>query len=312
MHLLLGSFHCQSRNRCTPLIGSAIGSNGHFFFLLQSLIEFKPTTRQTSLMIQMPKSMLPSIPSLTDVIDEVHVVELVPGRSVEQVERLPDGTVSLLFRVIKVDAASNPLEGDLIISGPRTHALYKTVPSIPLAIFVRFRPGSAFPIAGVAANELTNRIVSLEELWGSEATRLRDKLLFAPRIDQKLELLRRAFQLRAARNSQPSWAPIARRALHLMTENVRPPRVNELAASIGVSTRHLRRTFTALIGISPKEFARIIRFQRAANAASSKINWSAIAADAGYYDQAHMISEFRALVGTTPERFMRRVSSHRW
>jgi AraC-like DNA-binding protein len=254
----------------------------------------------------------PSIPALTDLVEEVRVVVPAAARRFEPFERLPDGTVSLLLRVIECDAASNSLRGDLIVAGPRTSALYKTVPSIPLALFVRFRPGAATLILGVPADELTNRIVTLEELWGCEATHLHDRLLSARGLGEMLELLQRAFHVRAIRNRESASAPVAKRALRLITESAMPVRVNELAASIGVSARHLRRTFTALVGIGPKEFARIIRFQRALRAASLGTNWTSIAMIAGYYDQAHMIAEFRALVGTTPEAFVRRAPSHRW
>jgi AraC-like DNA-binding protein len=187
------------------------------------------------------------------------------------------------------------------------------VPSIPLALCVRLRPGAAFPILGVPADELTARIIRLEEVWGSEGTHLLDRLLSARGVDEKLELFQRALYVRAIRTGEPSSAPIARRALRIMTESPTPIRINELASVIGVSVRHLRRTFTGLVGVGPKEFSRIIRFQRAAaRAAASGTNWAKIAVDAGYYDQAHMIGEFRALVGTTPEGFVRRESSHRW
>jgi AraC-like DNA-binding protein len=245
-------------------------------------------------------------------VEEIRVVQPVAGRSFERVERLPDGTVSLLFRMIQYDAASNGSRGDLIVAGPRTRALHKTVPSIPLALFVRFRPGAAFPIFGVPADELTDRVIRLEELWGSDATHLRDRLLSARAIDEMVDLLQSSFHLRAIRTCEPSSAPIARRALRLITESRTRVLVNELAASIGVSVRHLRRTFTALVGIGPKEFARMVRFHRAAGAAEAGVNRTKIALDAGYYDHAHMIGDFQALVGTTPEAFRRRPPSHRW
>jgi AraC-like DNA-binding protein len=264
-------------------------------------------------MIQAVGSVLPSIPLLTHLVEEIRVVRPVVGRSLERVERLPDGTAGLLFRMIEGDAASTARRGDLIVAGLRTQALHKLVPSIPLALCVRLRPGAAFPILGVPADELTDRIIRLEEVWGSEGTHLLDRLLSARGVDEKLELFQRALYVRAIRTGEPSSAPIARRALRIMTESPTPIRINELASVIGVSVRHLRRTFTGLVGVGPKEFSRIIRFQRAAaRAAASGTNWAKIAVDAGYYDQAHMIGEFRALVGTTPEGFVRRESSHRW
>src|SRR5258708_8290071 len=92
----------------------------------------------------------------------------------------------------------------------------------------------------------------------------------------------------------------------------RPPRstlfpYTTLFRSLGVTARHLRRAFTESVGIGPKEFARTVRLQRAVQTAAATSNdWGQIAADAGYYDQAHLISDFRELVGLTPGAFVKR------
>jgi len=66
----------------------------------------------------------------------------------------------------------------------------------------------------------------------------------------------------------------------------------------GVSARHLERVFFARVGLGPKAFARIVRFQNVLR--SSLPDWAAIAADCGYTDQAHLIHEFREFTGQTP------------
>jgi AraC-like DNA-binding protein len=73
-----------------------------------------------------------------------------------------------------------------------------------------------------------------------------------------------------------------------------------------VSERHLRRLFRETIGVSPKAFAKVTRFRRAVRAARAEnhANWAAIAAEAGYYDQAHLIGEFRAIAGVTPRALL--------
>jgi AraC-like DNA-binding protein len=75
-----------------------------------------------------------------------------------------------------------------------------------------------------------------------------------------------------------------------------------VAAELGVSERHLRRVFRETVGVSPKAFARIARFHRALGAGrqDARAGWASIAAAAGYYDQAHLIAEFRAIAGVTP------------
>jgi transcriptional regulator GlxA family with amidase domain len=87
----------------------------------------------------------------------------------------------------------------------------------------------------------------------------------------------------------------------------RPVRVESVAERLGVMARHLRRAFTEGVGIGPKEFARTVRLQGAVRTAATTSNdWVRIAADAGCYDQAHLIADFRELVGFTPGAFLKR------
>jgi methylphosphotriester-DNA--protein-cysteine methyltransferase len=83
-------------------------------------------------------------------------------------------------------------------------------------------------------------------------------------------------------------------------------RVETVADELGVSTRHLRRAFVDSVGIAPKEFARGVRLQRAITASARSNDWSSIARDAGYYDQAHLLGDFRDLPGLTPTAFVER------
>jgi AraC-like DNA-binding protein len=73
-----------------------------------------------------------------------------------------------------------------------------------------------------------------------------------------------------------------------------------------VTSRHLRRAFAEHIGIGPKDFARTVRLQRAVRLSRTSQDWSRIAAEAGYYDQAHLIADFHELVGVTPGAFAKR------
>jgi transcriptional regulator GlxA family with amidase domain len=83
-------------------------------------------------------------------------------------------------------------------------------------------------------------------------------------------------------------------------------RVESVANRLGVTSRHLRRAFTETIGIAPKHFARSVRLQRALRMVAASNDWSRVATDAGYYDQAHLIADFRELLGLTPGAFVKR------
>jgi AraC-like DNA-binding protein len=86
--------------------------------------------------------------------------------------------------------------------------------------------------------------------------------------------------------------------------------ITRLAPALGVTRQHLARRFAQLVGVSPKMFARVVRLGRVIERARAvppgeAINWSALALELGYYDQAHMVDEFRELTGVTPTMWHR-------
>src|SRR5690606_667258 len=83
-------------------------------------------------------------------------------------------------------------------------------------------------------------------------------------------------------------------------------RIDRVAAQLGVTDRHLRRAFHEHVGVGPKEYVRSVRLQRVVRLATTSNDWGRIAVDAGYYDQAHLIADFRQLVGVTPGAFATR------
>jgi len=206
-------------------------------------------------------------------------------------ERLPDGRTRIVFRTLDAGA-------DLTVMGPLTRAVFKQKRGIQRMVSVQLKPGWSSPLLGTATSQLTDRIVYLEELWGRGAATLTDRLLAARDVPAILDLLSDAIRARELRES--SSARLARRALPLLAHQ----RVDAVAAELGISERHLRRAVTEHVGIAPREYQRALRLQRAV--ASPQRDWSRVAADAGYYDQAHLIGEFRDLVGLTPTAYAKR------
>ena len=99
--------------------------------------------------------------------------------------------------------------------------------------------------------------------------------------------------------------PGVRAAVELITRAPTPPSVRTVGAKLGRSTRWVQRVFRETVGLSPKMLTRINRVQRAMRAARSHParTWSSIAADVGYFDQSHLVRDFRQLVGCTPSQF---------
>jgi AraC-like DNA-binding protein len=234
---------------------------------------------------------------LSRFVDNVHVVEVDGPR---QITRMPDGRTNLIFRVYSGGGG-----GDLTVSGPRTRAFFKTATGIARWITVELKRGWSMQLLGVPASALTDRIVHLHDLWGRDGANLCDELLAARDVSYAVERISRAVAARTERTLDPASARLARRAVRML-ESDDPIRITRLADRLGVTTRHLRRAFIENIGIGPKDFARAVRLQRVVEHVGDAPDWGRIAADAGYYDQAHLIADFRELVGVTPGAFARR------
>jgi AraC-like DNA-binding protein len=121
-----------------------------------------------------------------------------------------------------------------------------------------------------------------------------------------LDEMSRAIAEHAAQRPEPASARLVRRAVQLIENG--EGRVESVASELGVTPRHLRRAFAEGIGVGPKDFARGVRLRRAIALSTTSHDWARIAADAGFYDQAHLIAEFKSLVGLTPGAFLKRQS----
>jgi AraC-like DNA-binding protein len=243
--------------------------------------------------------MVPAVSTnwLSRFVEDVQVVVPVAAESLP-LERLPDGRTTLVIRAIMEGR-----QGDVTVAGPRTRALFKNATGVARAVIVQFKPGWSTPLLGVAANALTDRIVPLEDLWGRAGGDLCEELLSARSVPEAFDRLSHAIALRTQQTHEPGSARLARRAVRLLeTDEVR---VDDAAKRLGVTTRHLRRAFVENIGIGPKDFARTVRLQRAVLGAATSKDWGRIAGEAGYYDQAHLIADFRDLIGLTPGAFVK-------
>ena len=212
--------------------------------------------------------------------------------------QLPNGRTSLVFRAFEGGS-----RGDVCVVGPRTRAVFKNSNGLARAVILQFKPGSSASLLGVAPTYVVDRIVSLEELWGGPGRHLLDDLLAIQNPSETVDRLADALARRLRLVVDTASARLARRAVTLLEAT--EVRVDSVAQRLGVTPRHLRRAFTEAVGVGPKDFARSVRLQRAVRMASASTDWGRIAAEAGYYDQAHLIGDFRDLIGLTPGAFAR-------
>jgi methylphosphotriester-DNA--protein-cysteine methyltransferase len=194
--------------------------------------------------------------------------------------------------------------------GPRSEFLVIDT-AHPCAIMgVHFRPGGAFAFFDLPMDALWNAHVPLEALWRRGADELRERLSAAPTIAEKFRCLERFLLRRLARPEERSRAVGA--ALGRLGRAPAAVRMAALAEELGVSQRRFIRLFREEVGLTPKAFARVRRFQSALRLinAGAEVDWPAVALASGYYDQAHFIHDFRAFCGLTPTAYLMRRGEH--
>lgn len=168
---------------------------------------------------------------------------------------------------------------------------------------VIFRPGGAHRLTGVDADALTGRDIDLADLFGAAAMLLREQLLESADAGTRLRLLGQWLHQRMRESGCHAAVTHAVAALHRAPQVVRIPL---LARDAGISERRLGLLFRRHIGMSPKHYARLLRFRAVVDQAHTavSVNWSHVAADGGFCDQAHLTHEFRRFAGITPAVFM--------
>jgi AraC-like DNA-binding protein len=194
-----------------------------------------------------------------------------------------------------------------------THCFVES-PGTQAGVQVNLTPLGAHLLLGLPMRELTNRVVELDELLGAEGDLLVEQLHDARDWHVLLRLLDAALvrRLDSARPASPDVAWAWRR----LVDGGGRLAVGELCEELGCSRKHLLRRFDEQIGVAPKTYARVLRFQRAVHllghrdganwmderevGAGRGMSWGEIALECGYFDQAHMNRDFRQFAGASP------------
>jgi AraC-like DNA-binding protein len=168
---------------------------------------------------------------------------------------------------------------------------------------VAFRPGGTAAFLRTPAHETRNADTPLEVLWGRQRTaELRERLLERSDQDAQLDVIESALRERL----QPRAVhPAVVFALAAFNRVPLTTNVGAVTESIGMSAKRFIERFKAQVGVSPKRYCRLRRFQQAVARAhrGQAVDWVQVALDCGYYDQAHFIHEFQAFAGLTPTAY---------
>ncbi len=171
-------------------------------------------------------------------------------------------------------------------------------------IQVNFTPIGARRFFQLPLSELSNRTLGLDELYGDHSAQPVEALAEAGDWNRRFDLLEGLIAQRVG-SAKPPRGEI-QRAWRLMRETSGTLEIGALADDLGWSHKHLIAQFRDQLGAPPKLLGRVLRLQRAIKliGQSNQPRWVALAFDCGYFDQSHMIREFRQLAGCTPEEYL--------
>ena len=249
-------------------------------------------------------------PPLNDFVGHLWSLSDAPHHERERI--FPSGTIELVinlhedeFRIhrsLPAGTASRHFRG-AIVSGCYGSPFEIDTRNHSSIIGVHFRPGGAARLLGLRPGEIADSHVALDEIWGRRAAELRERLCSEPDHRERFRILEHALTVRLAR------VPHGRGAVSAAVIALDQPgvEVGAVAKSLGLSRRRLIEIFSEDVGMTPKRYSRVRRFQRALAIASSSgttSTWAHVALECGYFDQAHLYREWAELTGVSPGEFL--------
>jgi AraC-like DNA-binding protein len=170
---------------------------------------------------------------------------------------------------------------------------------------VAFKPGGTVPFVRTPAHEIRDADIPLDTIWNRARTMaLRERLLEAVSLEAMLDVFETA--LLGQMYSRPGLHPAVGFALAAFDRAPGMTSIATVTRAIGMSAKRFIERFKIEVGVTPKRYCRIRRFQDAVTKANrgGPLDWARVAQDCGYFDQAHFIHDFRSFAGLTPTGYL--------
>lgn len=225
---------------------------------------------------------------------------------------LPTGTIELVInlhedevRTYDPDDAGRCLRypGSVVVGAHSRYFVLDTAEQNDV-IGIHFKPGGAYPFLAPPADGFSNTHVGLESIWGPRTREIRERLLAAATPEARFAILEQALLARLRRAPEPH--PAVLHALRCIDGAPQLQTIARLTERLGLSPKRFIRLFSQQVGLTPKVYCRVQRFQRVIQGVQrqARVDWAGVAAGCGYYDQAHFIRDFRAFSGLNPGAYL--------
>ena len=231
---------------------------------------------------------------------------------------LPNGEPAIIFNLcnepIRIYDAQDLTRfatcGTAVLSGARANCFAIDTSQQERVIGIQFRPGGAFPFLRMPASEVENSSVALDDIWPGRAGVIREQILAATTIESMFATLERLLMEQLVRPLE--LHPAIEFSLDRFRRSAYTSKVTEVADCLGLSYRRFIELFRRQVGLTPKVFCRVRRFQRALQSIhrNNEVDWIETALDCGYYDQAHFIHDFQTFSGLTPSGYLELATPH--
>jgi AraC-like DNA-binding protein len=282
-------------------------------FFLHKVAGFRQSGRQSRIVHRLH---IPA-PPLASLVRCFWYSEGAPGP--HRRERLmPNGEASIVFTLrdeeMRLYDADHPDRftscGLVGITGARTNCFVIDTAAEDRVVGIQFQPGGTFPFLREPASAVANQSGPLDDLWCGAASEIREQLLAAASPDAMFAVLERCLLGRLVRPLE--LHPAIRFACGHICRAPQVATVSGVMERIGLSQRRFIELFRAQIGLTPKGFCRVRRFQRVLENVHRKgtVDWAQVALDGGFYDQAHFIHDFQSFSGLTPATYLARATEH--
>jgi AraC-like DNA-binding protein len=256
-------------------------------------------------------------PPLSDFIELLWLCEDPPPAHARE-RLLPTGTVELVIHLraetLGYYDRHNPeqlhsFRGPLVC-GPHSEYFVIDTADQDAILGVHFKPGGAFPFLDLPTGQLHNAHAALEALWGAAAIQLRDRLAEASSPARRFRILEDALLAQAGR--RPVRHDAIAFALEQFQRVPQPLSVADVSREVDLSGRRFIQLFSEQVGLTPKLFCRVQRFQQVLRSIQGQkcVAWAELALACGYYDQAHFINDFQAFSGLNPTTYLRDRTEH--
>lgn len=236
--------------------------------------------------------------SVLEVSEPYSDCEKLPPTGCVEITIIPGDKLS-----IKGKKNKSELVSDGFVGGQKT-TYSQFIPGCKEVISLLLYPETAGVVLGIPAGELSDCYITPEDIWKKEGRNLTDKISETTSNCERIKILEDFVFCRIKKNYTEYDERLAK-SIQILSKSGGQTKIDKLAENVCLSKRQLERLFKTKVGLSPKEFSRILRFQHTLFLRQKNRNLSLteLAIMAGYFDQSHFICDFKQISGYNPGKY---------